>query len=488
VSEGGVVSEGQGRRPATSLRELADAISRRRQLTALALGAILLPAMTVVLTAVRPDLDLDDDLLLYLVLVMAVTLLGGFWPAVAAAVAGSLLLNWFFTPPLHNWTIDSPQNLTALLLFITVAVTASSVVHLAARRAAVARRSQAETDTLLELAQTVLGGRDTAGDVLRHLAQDQLVAAELQERTGGRWVRVAAAGEIDADDRVTVLRVRDDLRLRVVGHPYDGHASRTIDGYAAQAAAALDRERLRTQAAQAEILGAGNRMRTALLAAVSHDLRTPLAAVKASASALRQTDVAWTPEDEAELLATIEQNADRLDELIANLLDMSRIQTGALQPLLRPVSIEEIAPLALRGLEGSPVVLDIPEGLPLIATDPGLLERAVANLVSNALRYSPPDRPTELQARDAGATLVLDVVDHGPGVAPGDRDGMFLPFQQLGDQRNAGGVGLGLAVARGFVESVGGTLTAHNTRGGGLTMRIELPVTAAVTDDAPATP
>jgi two-component system, OmpR family, sensor histidine kinase KdpD len=467
------------------LRDLAVAVNRRRQFAAVVFGAVVLPLVTLTLTTVRANLSLDDDLLLYLVVVLVVTLIGGFWPAVGAAVTASLLLNWYFTPPLHNWTIDSPQNLFALLLFITVAVTVSSVVHIAARQAALAGRSRAESTTLLELARTVLGGHDTAPDVIAHLAERQMLGAELQELVSGRWIRLAAAGDVDHHQSCVVSGIRPDLRLRLFGDTRDLISERTLEGYGAQAAAALDRERLRVQASQAEVLAAGNRMRTALLAAVSHDLRTPLAAVKASVSSLRQTDVAWSPADESELLATIEENADRLDALIANLLDMSRIHTGSLQPLLRPTSLEEIAPLALRGLDAAKVGLDIPDALPLVATDPGLLERAVANLVANALRYSPPGLAPHLVAHTEGDAVYLDVIDHGPGVPETMKQRIFEPFQQLGDQRNNEGVGLGLAVARGFVEATGGTLTAEDTPGGGLTMRLRLQQATAV-DSVPA--
>ncbi|HEX3897632.1 MAG TPA: ATP-binding protein [Mycobacteriales bacterium] len=471
--------------PAMSLRDLAVAVSRRRQLAALAFGGVMLPLLTATLAAVRAHLSLDDDLLLYLAVVLAITLVGGFWPAVAGAVAASLLVNWYFTPPLHNWTIDSPQNLFALLLFIIVTVTVSSVVHLAARRAALARRSSKESATLLALARTVLGGDDTAADVIGHLAEHEGIGAELQELAGGKWIRIATAG--DTSDSAAISEIRDDLRLRLFGPRVPRLSARTVEGYGAQAAAALDRERLRVQAAQSEMLAAGNRMRTALLAAVSHDLRTPLASVKASVSSLRQTDVRWSPEDEAELLATIEESADQLDSLIANLLDMSRIQTGSLQPLLRPISLDEIAPLAVHGLDANQVEFDIPDNLPLVATDPGLLERAVANLVTNAVRYCPPGKPLRLVARADSDVVHLDVVDAGPGVPAEMKDRMFEPFQQLGDRRNSNGVGLGLAVARGFVEATGGTLLALDTPGGGLTMRITLRI-ATTTSQLPVEP
>ena len=247
-----------------------------------------------------------------------------------------------------------------------------------------------------------------------------------------------------------------------------------LAGYAAQAAAALDRERLRTQAAQAEALAEGNRMRTALLAAVSHDLRTPLASIKASVSSLRQTDVEWSEADEADLLATIEQNADRLDALIGNLLDMSRLHTGSLQPFLRPTAIDEVAPVAAGGLDDSlRLEMAVPDGFPLVLADPGLLERVLANLFSNALRYSPAGRPPELHAVLDGGTVRLEVADHGPGVPDELKERIFEPFERVGDRHP--GVGLGLAVARGFAEAMGGRIGAFDTPGGGLTVRVTLP-------------
>jgi two-component system sensor histidine kinase KdpD len=216
-------------------------------------------------------------------------------------------------------------------------------------------------------------------------------------------------------------------------------------------------------------------MRTALLAAVSHDLRTPLASIKASVSSLRQTDVAWTESDEEALLATIEENADRLDGLIGNLLDMSRLHTGSLQPFLRPITIDEVAPIALRGLDApASLRLEVPDGLPLVLADPGLLERVLANLFSNALQHSPPTQPPALQARRIDGTIVLEVIDHGPGVPDQLKTQIFEPFQRFDKQK--AGVGLGLAVAKGFTEAMGGGIGAADTPGGGLTVRITLPV------------
>src|SRR6202042_1990015 len=224
------------------------------------------------------------------------------------------------------------------------------------------------------------------------------------------------------------FEVRPDLALEVSGQAATATTS-LLAGYTAQAVAALDRARLRTQAAQAEALAEGDRMRTALLRAVSHDLRTPLASIKASVSSLRQTDVSWSPEDEAELLANIEQNADRLDALVGNLLDMSRLQAGSLGPFLRATAIDEVAPVALRGLDDADqMLIVVPDDLPLVRADPGLLERVFANLFSNALRHSPPDQRPSLRAREDGDRVILDVIDHGCGVPADLKERIFEPF------------------------------------------------------------
>src|SRR6266702_1356894 len=462
--------------PSSVLAKAAYAVGARRALTGVLVAAAGLPLLTLLLALARNHLSLTDDLLIYLVAVVALAVFGGFWPAVLGAAAASLLLNWYFTPPPHTFTIDKPDNLLALLLFVTVAMLVSSVVHLAASRAGQAARSREEARLLLTLAQTVLGGADTPAEVLDHLVVTLGGQAELLEHVGGHWVRIAASGgDPDQAAPATRVEVRTDLALEVSGQPAP-IAAGLLAGFAAQAAAALDRERLRTQAAQAEALAEGNRMRTALLAAVSHDLRTPLASIKASVSTLRQTGVHLSAEDEAALLATTEESADRLNDLIGNLLDMSRLAAGSLEPFLRPASIDEVAPLARHEAESSSNVrLIVPDELPLVRTDPGLLERVLANLFANAIAHSPAGRPAVISASHEGDLVRLDVVDHGSGVPDELKPRMFEPFERLG--RGGGtGVGLGLAVAKGFLSAMGGTVTPLDTPGGGLTMRVTLPV------------
>ncbi len=476
----GVHTRGRGH----VLAELDAAIGMRRRLIAGVFALAALPILTLGLVHARHSLSLADDLLLYLLVVVGVSVVGGFWPAIVTAAASASLLNWFLTPPLHTLTIDQPQNLLALLLFIAVGVSVSSIVHLAAKRANEATRSSADAAALLDLARTVLSGADSPGSVLDQLTTGGRTRAELLERVTSRWIEVAsrglAADAVSPSEAVTVLVLRPDLRLRLTGEA-PPVSRRVLEGIGAQAAAALDRERLRTQAAQAEALGEANRVRTALLTAVSHDLRTPLASVKAAISSLRQSDVTWSPEDEATLLATIEEGSDRLEGLINNLLDMSRVTTGSLQPFLRPTALDEVVPLALRGLVGAEtVVLDLPDSLPLVATDAGLLERVVANLVANALRFTAAGRPVQITGEAVDGVVRLSVIDHGPGVPPQDRERIFEPFQRLGDRTTGTGVGLGLAVARGLTEAMGGQIAASGTPGGGLTMTVELRADAVV--------
>ncbi len=286
-SSDGASDGAQGAPPSAGADDgAASAIDARRRLAGVLLAAALLPLLTWMLAASRAHLNLADDLLVYLVAVVTITVVGGFWPAVLASVAASLLLNWYFTEPIHTFTIQQPRELLALLLFVTVAVAVSSVVHLAASRAVQAARAREEAASLLELAQTVLGGADSPAAVLDHLTRTHGGQAELQERVAGRWVRAASSRVEGSLPTASRIDIRDDLTLLVTGQA--GSATPALlAGYAAQAAAALDRERLRTQAAQSEALAEGNRMRTALLAAVSHDLRTPLASIKASVSSLQ---------------------------------------------------------------------------------------------------------------------------------------------------------------------------------------------------------
>ncbi|MFB6558317.1 ATP-binding protein [Streptomyces sp. NPDC056400] len=438
--------------------------------------------LTVLLSQLVPELGLANDMLLFLTFTVAAALLGGLLPALASAAFGSLLLNYYFTPPVHKLTIADPKNIVAIAIFVGVAVSVASVVDLAARRTHQAARLRAESEILSFLAGSVLRGENSLDALLERLRETfAMQSVVLLERTSevDPWTTAASVGtgtvgrpeEADVD-----LPIGDNMALALTGRVLPAEDRRVLGAFAAQAAVVLDRQRLVDEAEKSRELAEANRIRTALLAAVSHDLRTPLAGIKASVSSLRSDDVEWSEEDKAELLEGIEDGADRLAALIGNLLDMSRLNTGTVVPLIRETDLDEVVPMALGGVPEDSVELDIPETLPMVAVDRGLLERAVANIVENAVKYSPTGQPVNVSASALASRVELRVVDRGPGVPDEAKNRIFEPFQRHGDAPRGAGVGLGLAVARGFTEAIGGTLTAEDTPGGGLTMVITLPI------------
>ncbi|MGQ4712761.1 DUF4118 domain-containing protein [Streptomyces anulatus] len=441
--------------------------------------------LAVVLRSMEDAPGLANDVLLFLFLTVAAALLGGVRPALASAAVGSMLLNYWFTPPTHTLTVQDPENLVAIVIFFAVAVAVSSVVDLAARRTHQAARLRAESEILSFLAGSVLRG-ETALDALLDRVRETFAmeSVALLERSSDvePWTCAGSVGPAPVtrpDDADVDMPVGDNMALALSGRVLPAEDRRVLGAFAAQAAVVLDRQRLVGEAEQARRLAEGNRIRTALLAAVSHDLRTPLAAIKAAVSSLRSDDVAWSDEDEAELLEGIEDGADRLDHLVGNLLDMSRLQTGTVTPLIREIDLDEVVPMALGGVPEGSVDLDIPETLPMVAVDPGLLERVVANVVENAVKYNPGQEPVAVAASALGGRVELRVVDRGRGVPDEAKERIFEPFQRYGDAPRGAGVGLGLAVSRGFAEAMGGTLDAEDTPGGGLTMVLTLTAAPA---------
>ncbi|ORT57448.1 sensor histidine kinase KdpD [Streptomyces sp. CB03238] len=453
--------------------------------------------LTLLLTHVDADLGIANNMLLFLSLTVASALLGGLVPSLASAAFGSLLLNWFFAPPLYRFTIADPRNIVAIAVFFGVAVAVASVVDLAARRTHQAARLRAESEVLSFLAGSVLRG-ETALDALLERVREtfsmESVALLERENDIEPWTRAGSVGRRPVarpEDADVDMPVGDHMALALSGRVLPAEDRRVLGAFAAQAAVVLDRQRLVGEAEEARKLAEGNKIRTSLLAAVSHDLRTPLAGIKAAVSSLRSDDVEWSEEDRAELLEGIEAGADRLDHLVGNLLDMSRLQTGTVTPLIRAIDLDEVVPMALGGVPDGSAELDIPESLPMVEVDKGLLERAVANVVENAVKYSPAAAPVLVSASAMADRVELRVADRGTGVPDVAKDRIFAPFQRYGDAPRGAGVGLGLAVARGFVEAMGGTITAEDTPGGGLTMVLTLkaattPATAPTTPQVPS--
>jgi K+-sensing histidine kinase KdpD len=447
----------------------------RRVPVGLAVGTVALTALSITLDRLRP-VSLTSVALLYLVAVVLVAVLGGVWLGVAAAVASDALLNWLFVPPYHTFAVERRDNLIALLVYVLVAVTVSVLVDVAAGQRAAAARTGVEARLLSRIAAEPVV-EHSLDRLLAHIRETFGMRAVALVETGPDGTEVVVAGPV-IDQPALDVPAAVGLRLLADAPDAMGIDRALLGRLATAAARILEAQRLAQQAARAEQLAEVDRLRTAILAAVGHDLRTPLAGIKAAVSSLRASDVAFTADDRAELLSTIEESTDRLDELVENLLAMSRLQAGVLSAQPRPVAVDEVVARALLHAKGTGAgtAVEVGDDLPLVYADPGLLERVVANLVSNAVRAG--GEPVAIAADADGGRVRLRVVDRGPGVAPADRERIFAPFQRLDDHTADGGLGLGLAIARGFTEAMGGTLTPSTTAGGGLTMTVDLPVAA----------
>ncbi len=505
-AEGPVDEDGNGQRSKAAgtgrhHRSLLSPLSVRRRVGAVLIGLVGFPALTLVLTAGRTSDGLATALSSYLVLVVIVAATGGVWPAALAALAGFLLSNYYFAPPIHTFTIADTRDILALVMFLVTAGVVSVLVDLSARRTAAAIQARTDAQTLARVAgrmvapegnplpalleELLMAFRLDAAAVLRREPDggDEASAAEGREArqsgTARGWSTVVSAGgqpPKSPDDASLVLPLTGQEILALRGPGLTAEDREILSAFAAQLASALQNDRLHAEAAEADSLARANQLRSALLAAVSHDLRTPLASIKAASSSLLSEELEFGPHETEVLLQTIDDETDRLNSLVENLLDMSRLQTGSVEVLDQSTDVGDLvdAAVASLGPRGDQVTVELESPLPRIHTDPVLLERAVANLVDNALIHGGSQR-VRIEAGPVAGRVDIRVIDRGPGIRPEDRDRVFRPFHRLGDSENRNGVGLGLAVARGFVEAVGGQLDVEDTPGGGATMVARLP-------------
>ena len=464
----------------------------------IAAGLITPPLLTAVLTTTSHPLGLNltSDVLLFLTLTVAISRLGGIVSALVAALWSSLLLNYYFIPPVHSITIAQANNAIALVVFVVVGITVASVVDLAIKQTRSAANASAEAETLNAFAVAVLRGDSAISALLERFREtfsmESVSLLQRVDREGprlpdeiddpSRWTLVAATGTnpaLSPGSADTVIDAGPGAELALRGRTLPAADQRVLAAFAAQATAAMERRRLAREAASAQSLAAADKMRTALLAAVSHDLRTPLAAAKASISTLRDPELEVPAEDRTELLEAAEESLDKLTRLVENLLDMSRLQSGALKPRLEPAAVEDIIPRAIDDVPEAlgrvrfePPEPEIPDAL----VDAPLVERVVANLVDNAVMHT--DSPVTVTVSALADQVEVRVIDRGPGIPEENWDTVFRPFQRFGDRDNTSGVGLGLALSRGLAEAMGGTLVPEETPGGGITMVLALPAAA----------
>lgn len=447
-----------------------------RRWTGLAVAVVGLPLLTLALVLNRGSLDLGSTLLLYLLADVAAAAIGGLPAGILGAGISVFAANWFLVPPFHTLAVENRDSVIELLVFAAVTLIVSLTVDLAARDRAHATRSELEAALLSRFASTPAAELSLSDALERVRTTFGMTSAALvrQGTAGsGPGAVVASVGPHSDDPPSIRMSAGPGLVLEAHGVALFAEDRRVLERLAAAAARAWEGQHL---AAQADALAETDRVRSALLAAVGHDLRTPLTGLKAAVSSLRQDDVSWSDDEEQQLLATIEDSADRLTELIANLLDMSRLDAGGITARATTVAVDEVVSRAVLGVPSDLLRMDVPDDLPLVRADPGLLERVVANLADNARRHSPAGQRFEVAA-DATATHVrVSVRDHGKGVAPEEWVTMFAPFQRLDDRSSNTGIGLGLAIVKGFCEAMDVAVVPSVTPGGGLTMTLELQV------------
>ncbi|WP_240666079.1 ATP-binding protein [Agromyces sp. LHK192] len=461
-----------------TLPRIGGALSRTRLLAGFAIALVAGPLVSWLLTIFHTEASITSDVLAYQLLVVVVALVGGIWPALFAAVLSGLTLNFLFIQPLYTLTIAEPRQFLALVFYVLNALLVSYVVDQAARRTRVARRAAAESQLLATIAGSVLRGEDAL----------QAMVTQTREAFGLTGVRLlvdgeprVADGEPANDDRITEIPIGTRGVLVLHGPDLEASERRLLQVIATRLDAAVEHGGLERAAEEAGELAAADRVRSALLAAVGHDLRRPLTSASASVSALREPDLRLTDDERAELLATASESLDALAALVENLLDTSRVQAGALAVTLAPTDVVDVVLPALDelGLGPGEVELHFADDLRPASADAVLLQRVMVNLLANAVRHSPAGQRVRVAASAFLDRVELRVVDRGPGISADRRDEMFTPFQRLGDTDNDTGLGLGLALSKGFVEGMSGTLEAEDTPGGGLTMVVTLPAAGA---------
>jgi two-component system sensor histidine kinase KdpD len=468
------------------------------------LGSLLFSAVALGFSLLlRQTLAVSNVALVLLVAVLASAVTYGLLPSLFAGFVCALAYNFFFLPPLYTFTIADPENVVTLLVFMLVAAIASNLTARVRTQAIVARQRAATTEDLY-LFSRKLAGIATLDDLLwatayqvAHMLRLHVVlllpqGSALQVRAGyppedtldeadlaaAKWAfeRGQEAGR-GANTLPGARRLFLPLRtargaVAIIGLDSDQEGAlltpdqrRLLDSLSDQTALAIERLNLAEEMDQARVAAETEKLRTALLTSISHDLRTPLAAILGSASSLKAYRAQLDARQEDELLGTIQEEAERLNHFIANLLDMTRLESGALAPNLAAIDLGDVIGSVLRRapIQSHKMVLDLEPGLPMVRLDPVLFEQVLFNLLDNAAKYTPAGSTITLQARRDGGVVRLQVMDEGPGLPEEDRERVFDKFYRVraADKKRAG-TGLGLAIARGFMESMGGTITAAN--------------------------
>jgi two-component system sensor histidine kinase KdpD len=448
---------------------------RRLAIATLAsIGAV--TAVTVAIALLEDYVPVLSLGVLYIFAVLPVAVLFGLGFAVPVSIASMLAFNWFFLPPRHTFTLADRENWFALVVYISTAVVVASLASLARRRSAEAEQRELEATLLADIAVELLRGtrlEDELGRIADRTADVLGVSSvriELGERSNERAHESARPLSVDNRRIGTLYTPESEEAPLSIQH-------RFLPALASLLAVAGERERLARDSFEAEALRRSDTIKTAVIQAVSHDLRTPLATIEQALDGLQSGELALSDADRADLLATIRVEHSRLKRLVENLLDLSRLQAGAAESAPQLWTADELVAQALAEL-GGPTRVQVSERreLPPVKVDPLQVERVIVNLVENALRFSPPDEPVHIRLSATRKELLIRITDHGPGIPAEERDRIFEPFHRVAGERDKRGAGLGLAIARGFTEANGGRLWLESREGQGASFVLAFPV------------
>ncbi len=454
-------------------REAAVGGRRRHFLAAAGASAAAVVVVTCAIALIEPHVPVLSLGVLYLFAVLPIALIYGTEFAVFVSIASMLAFNWFFLPPVHTFTLADPRNWFALAVYLATAVVVSELAARARRRAAAAEQREREATLLAELATELLRGRGLEEELSEIATRAAAVlgvdAAEIELGPTRRPPKGSAPYPLEVDGRAV-----GRMYMSEQAEPSLSVRSRFLPALAALLAVAEDRDRLQREAFEAETLRRSDLVKTALLRAVSHDLRTPLTGIRTSVGALRTPTLTLSADDRAELLETIDVEASRLARIVDDLLDLSRLEVGSAAPEREVWSLDDLVNQAVASL-GADGRVEVQGEAPLVEVDATQIERVLANLLENALKFSPPNASVQVRITCTRKEAVVRVIDQGPGLLPEELERIFDPFYRRAESGKAG-AGLGLAIAKGFAEANGGRLWAESRPDQGASFALALPV------------
>lgn len=463
-------------------------ISHSTGARAFAVLAVILPLVNFALARFRSNFNLTTNTLVLLIITLAIAIKSPIWLTTLGAIENFFFLNYLFTPPFHTLNISNRNDLIALLAFLATSVTASLVLRKLDLRTAKLRQLSKEGQFLSSLAEDIIRGHNSLKEILSNskttFGLKELAIVQQVKSTGRHEVEVIYGSiesiSLDSIDHQIVLN--SDYSLLANPPITDPELRKLVTTFGSQLLILLERQLLEENEKELSEIRQADQMRVALLNAVSHDLRGPLASSKAAISSLQNGQVTWTREEQSELLNSASNSLDQLNHLIENLLDMSRLEAGAIFINWRNVGVEDVVSGAIKSLKSPTdrINISIDPELPPIKGDPILLERVIGNLIENALRFNPPERSVSIAAFQVEDRIEIRVIDHGQGLTEAQNAKLFTPFQRLGDRDNSTGIGLGLAIVKGFTELMNGRISIEETFEGGLTMVLSFPTGEAI--------